>query len=446
MITYDKLNSPLTVFKNGTNDFLDIKTINALDLYANIFTLNDLIEFCSDENFEWKLSNIKRLWKWWISKLIKFIKYLKDNWIINNKNGIASNKNEIDTGAPLTINPNVYQTALNLYSRHISSRTVNALNNIQIYSVRDLFENRSRYIYWSKWIGKSWIKEIENFIVYINENFTLHVGTIKNNGIKDILDDSRLINILNFHSIYELKELKPYIEDISKFSKLRYFNDKDFEILKTLYIESSKSTANEEQTFAETFLSLLNNFSEIDKLILRNRILWNVTLSETWEKLWITRERVRQKQKNIEIIIMDHWNQFMRQNPEVLNKLLNLVNLYKFIFLPQDTKLFDFLWFKEGELALLYLSLKWLDELSWEIIDNKIHCIFWSDIVLTETELRNLYDFVNEKIRKNNDDIDIEELFYECKFDNVFDPKFNSWITIKETQKNENWWNLADEG
>ena len=47
-----------------------------------------------------------------------------------------------------------------------------------------------------------------------------------------------------------------------------------------------------EYSFSETFLSLLNNLSEVDKSIFENRILWSATLSETGEKLWITRERV----------------------------------------------------------------------------------------------------------------------------------------------------------
>lgn len=428
------INTPLTVFKDNSRDFIDRRTINALS-GVNIFTIKELMDYCVDENFEWKLSLVKGLWKSWVSKLKKLIKFLKEDWVFE-ENGVGSEYKNSPR-----IDQKIYQTSLWLYWKHISLRTLNALNNIWIFSIQDLFDNRSKYLYWVKWLGKTWLKEIEKFTFYVNKNFAINEEKAENNSIKDILSDNRLLNILNFHSIYELDQLKPYIEGTSKFDTLRYFNNKDFEILKTLYFENIKSIKNEEQTFSETFLNLLNNFSEVDKVILENRILWNNTLSEIWEKLWITRERVRQKQKSIEIIIMDHWNLFMKQNPEILNKLLNLVNLYKFIFLPQDIKIFDFLWFNESDLALLYLSLKWLDGLTLEIIDNKIYCIFWEDIDLTAMELRNLYDYVNEKIRKNNDDIDIEDLFYECKLDNIFDKKFNKTLTIKETESNIGWCN-----
>ena len=115
----------------------------------------------------------------------------------------------------------------------------------------------------------------------------------------------------------------------------------------------------------------------------------------------------------------------MHQNPEVFNRLANLIHSYTFIFLPQDIKIFDFLWFSDEDFPLLYLTLKWLEGFKWEIIDNSIYCIFSRDINLTGVELTNLYIFINQKIHKNNDDISIDEFFYECKIDDALNINFN---------------------
>jgi hypothetical protein len=416
------INSPLTVFQDDSMDLIDRRTLNALHLNADIFTIKDLVDYCSNNNYEWKLSSIKGLWKWWILKIKNIIWYLVSVGIIHEQN-IESNFDDVI----VEIDEKIYQTSLWLYPKYISLRTLNALNNIWIFSIQDLFKNRNRYLHWAKWLGNIGRKEIEDFIAYVNINFIKNKERLENNNlIENVLEDERLLNILRFHLIDTIDQLTPYIQDRSKFDALRYFNNKDFEVLRDLYFESMKNWGDyKEYSFSETFLSLLNNLSEVDKSIFENRILWSATLSETGEKLWITRERVRQKQKNIESIITNHSNSFMHQNPEVFNRLANLIHSYTFIFLPQDIKIFDFLWFSDEDFPLLYLTLKWLEGFKWEIIDNSIYCIFSRDINLTGVELTNLYIFINQKIHKNNDDISIDEFFYECKIDDALNINFN---------------------
>ena len=88
------INSPLTVFQDDSMDLIDRRTLNALHLNADIFTIKDLVDYCSNNNYEWKLSSIKGLWKWWILKIKNIIWYLVSVGIIHEQN-IESNFDDV---------------------------------------------------------------------------------------------------------------------------------------------------------------------------------------------------------------------------------------------------------------------------------------------------------------------------------------------------------------
>ncbi len=74
--------------------------------------------------------------------------------------------------------------------------------------------------------------------------------------------------------------------------------------------------------------------------------------------------------------------------------------------------------------VMKFLSLKWLEGIKWVILDNNLYTLYQSDIDLDELELNKLFNYINVKLLKNNDDIDIEDFFYESIVDDIFSPNF----------------------
>ena len=412
---------------------LDERTLNSLNNNANIYYVNDLINFCSVSNFENKLLSIKWLWKNWLIKIINLLDLLKSEWIeLLDDEEIDIQKNQID--------PNIYSSNLNLYSSYFSLRTINSLKSVKIYTVSELFENKKIYLKWVRWLWKNWLIEINSFINYINDTFSTTTKNINlEKNISDYIVDERLNKILLFNWINKISELEPYINNKDLFNHLRYLNTEDYSIIKEIF-EKNLWFKKEELNFSIKFINILDNLSSIEKQILEYRILWNLTLTEVWDKVSLTRERVRQKQKYIESIISESSNLFLNQNPDILQKILNIIKIHKYIFLPHDLEIFKFLWFLPEQSNLLFLFLKWISWIKWETIDNKIYCILSSDIMLSWEDLNNIYIYITSRIKNNNDDLNIDELFYELIYDNAINKKViynskRSSVTVSEEKK-----------
>lgn len=393
-------------------EILDQRTLSALNLNANVYTIKDLLIFCANDYYESKLSTIKWIWLNWINRINDLLNYIKS---LDIKLQEINKENQ-----ELIIDKTIYNSNLNLYSSYLSIRTVNALYGVWINNVWDLIKNKDITLKWVRWLWKAWLKEIDNFINYIISNFSWDNSECEvDYNVLDIIKDQRILQVLWFNWIQKISELEKFLESKERFQELRYANNNDYFELKKIYNDIfNKNNKISELTFADTFMAILNNLSEEEKIILNDRILWNNTLIEVWKKLWLTRERVRQKQKIIEKTIQDNSDLFIKQNPELLLKITNTIKIHSCIFLPNELSVFDYLWFTNENTNLLYLFLKWLKWLKWEIINNKIFCIFSDDIDLNSNELSNIYDYVLRRIKNNNDDIPLEDLFYELILDN----------------------------
>lgn len=398
-------------------DMLDQRTINALNCNANIYLVWELLNFCLTGNYERKLSSIKGIWKNGIIRINKLLDTLRNKWIEPHKNELLS---ESYTDNMVKIDSNIYESNLNLYSSYLSVRTINALNRVWINNVAQLFENKGIYLSWISWLWKAWLREINSLSNYIVNNFSVKNVEIEinNMNLSELISNERILQILNFNWIHRVSELEKYINNKEKFLELRYLSNKDYETLKDAYRGVFSSTERK-LSFSDKFINVLENLSEDEKVILNDRILWDKTLVELGEKLWITRERVRQKQKIIEGIIQDNSELIINQNQELLLKIQNTIKIHDYIFLPNEVNLLDYLGFSKENSTLLYLFLKWLNWIKWEDIDNRIYCILKSDNILGSEDLTNIYLYINKKLKNNNDDILMEDLFYELILEGV---------------------------
>lgn len=406
-------------------EMLDQRTINALNLNSNIYTIKDLLVFCSNDYYESKLSSIKWIWSNWIKLINNLLKYINSLDIKLPANNTTNDSNDI------LINQTISDSNLNLYSSYLSPRTVNSLKLVWINKVWDIIRNRDISLRWIHWLWKAGLKEIDNFLNYIINNFSIKSkDTIIDHDLLDIIEDKRIIQVLLFNWIKKISELEKFLENREKFQELRYLNDNDYIWLKKIYDNLFKKE-DKKLTFADNFLNVLDNLSNDEKVIFNDRILWPLTLIEIWNKLWITRERVRQKQKIIENIIQDNSNLFINQNTDLLFKIHSTIKIHNYIFLPNEIKLFDYLWFTENNSNLLYLFLKWINWLKWEVIDNKIFCILNDYNILDSEDLTNIYLYLNKKLKNNNDDILLEDLFYEIILEKILSKKID-YIQFKE--------------
>ena len=413
------INSFLPYKFNGKEIF-DNRTINALER-KKIYTIKDLLLFLENNS----LHGIYWLWKKWISNINNFLSLLKSENIILEKEG---NKGSED----LCIQLDIQDTPLNLFSSFLSLRTINSIEKIWIYSTKQLLENRFYDFKSIKWLGGKWVKEIEYFINHIINDFSISKVTQNKVDIKisEIIKDQRILQILWFNWINNISDLGKYIKNKEDIKNLRYLDNEDFKVIIDSYNNTFREE-NQKETFAEFFFWILDNLKEEEKIILNDRILWNLTLVQVWEKLSLTRERVRQKQKNIEKIIQDNSDLFIKQNNDLLIKIQNNVKLHNYIFLPNEISIFDYLWFIEKDSNLLYFFLKWIKWLKWEIIDNKIYCILNHDNILTSEDLTNIYLYVIKRLKNNNEDILLEDVFYELILEKILSNKID-YINFKE--------------
>lgn len=406
-------------------EMLDQRTINALNLNSNIYTIKDLLVFCSNDYYESKLSSIKWIWSNWIKLINNLLKYINSLDIKLPSNNTTNDTNDI------LINQTISDSNLNLYSSYLSPRTVNSLKLVWINKVWDIIRNKDISLRWIHWLWKAGLKEIDNFLNYIINNFSIKSkDSIIDHDLLDIIEDKRIIQVLLFNWIKKISELEKFLENREKFQELRYLNDNDYISLKKIYDNLYKKEE-KKLTLADNFLNVLNNLSDDEKIIFNERILWSLTLIEVGDKIWITRERVRQKQKIIENIIQDNSNLFINQNTDLLFKIHGTIKVHNYIFLPIEIKLFDYLWFTENNSNLLYLFLKWIDWLKWEAIDNKIFCILTDDNILDSEDLTNIYLYLNKRLKNNNDDILLEDLFYEIILEKILSKKID-YIEFKE--------------
>lgn len=407
-------------YKIDSEEILDNRTIKALER-QEIYTIKDLLLFLENNS----VHEIKWLGKKSISKINIFLSILKNKNIELDHKDNGENKD-------LSIQSDIQDTPLNLFSSFLSLRTINSLEEIWIYSTKQLLKNRFYDFKSTKWIGKKWIKEIEYFINHIINNFSISKVTQNkvDIGISEIIKDQRIIQILWFNWINNLTDLGEYIKDKKDTQKLRYLDNEDLKVIIDSYNNIFREE-NKKETFAEFFFWILDNLKEEEKIILNDRILWNLTLVQVWAKLSLTRERVRQKQKNIEKIIQDNSDLFIKQNEDLLIKIQNNIKLHNYIFLPNEISIFDYLWFIEKDSNLLYFFLKWIKWLKWEIIDNKIYCILNHDNILISEDLTNIYVYVIKRLRNNNEDILLEDIFYELILEKILSKKID-YINFKE--------------
>lgn len=406
-------------------EILDQRTLNALNFNANIYTIKDLLSFCSGDYYESKLSIIKGIWLNGINIINNLLKYIDSKDIKLPIDNVVNDNNEI------VIDKTISDSNLNLYSSYLSIRTVNSLNSVWINNVWDIMKNRDVSLRWVRWLWKTGLKEIDNFLNYIINNFSIKSKeNISDYDLLDIVDDKRIIQVLWFNWINKISEIEKFLESKEKFQELRYLNNNDYILLKEIYNNLFKHEE-KKLTLTDNFLNVLNNLTYDEKIIFNERILWSLTLIEVWNKLWITRERVRQKQKIIEHIIQNNSNLFINQNTDLLFKIHNTIKIHDFVFLPIEIKLFDYLWFTEDNTNLLYLFLKWINWLKWEVIDKKNFCILKDDNILDSEDLTNIYLYLNKKLKNNNDDMSLEDLFYEIIFENILTKKID-YIQFKE--------------
>lgn len=412
------------------NNFLDKRTLNALNYNANIYTVDDLLNFYDDIEEIWT-KTIPWIWDGWIERIGKLIKYLQSLNITPSK---AISKEKEDDDILMSLDKNIYNSDIRLYSSFLSLKTINALKRKWIITVWNLLEKKKINFLSIRWLGEGAARDIQDFIKYITKKHS-------NNSTKpsadeilaNILEDKRLVQLLEFNGVQKISDLKPLLDNQEKFLQLRYVKIEDYHKIKEIYDNVNKTDIGT-NLLADVFMGILNNLSDEDFFILNQRILWGLTLEEAGNKLWITRERVRQKQKQIEKMIQDGADIFLQKNPEILFKIHEIINAHWFIFLPQMVNFFDFLWFSDGSSKILYLFLKWLNWIKGEIINNDFFCVFSDTVNLNANELTNIYKYIEDKLDKNNDDIVLDDLFYELILDDIIN-KNTIQITKKINQK-----------
>lgn len=418
----------LSLEMNGIN-FLDKRTLNALNYNANIYTINDLLNFYDDIGGIW-IKTIPWIWVNWIERIEKLIKYLQSLNIGSSK---AINK-KTEEDVLMNIDKGIYNSDIVLYSSFLSLRTINALKRKWIITVWDLLEKRNMNFLLVRWLWEDGVWDIQDFIKYILKNYSINnARPSTDETLANLLDDKRLVQLLEFNGIQKISDLEPLINKQEKFLQLRYVKIDDYQKLKEIYDNINKKDLGN-NLFADVFMRILKNLSNEDAFILNQRILWNLTLEEVGNKLWITRERARQKQKQVERIIQEGADIFLQKNPEISLKIDEIINTHWFILLPQMVNFFDFLWFTDDSSKILYLFLKWLDWIKGEIINNDFFCIFSDTINLNANELTNIYKYVEDRLDKNNDDIVLDDLFYELILDDVIN-KNTIQVTKKINQK-----------
>lgn len=402
-----------------SENLLSRRIINVLS-GQDIFTIWDFINYFWS-TYGQKIKSLRGIWNDSTEKLNRFIELLINKWFDFSKNTTISNDNGLYNG--LGISEKLLKTWLIAFPSILSKRTLNALEKSWITTVAQLFE---KYDFINtetvEWLWKIWYAEIEELTRDIKKRGNWEKKWSDDLIIKDLLDDNRLINILNYNLIFKIGDLKDYIIWAKDWSNLRYLKDEDIQVLSDIYFHHHSDSNVATASVAETFLGC---FTPEDKQIIIDRIIEDKNLEEIGISLGITRERVRQKQKDIEKRIIELWKSLLEEDNSVYNKIHNIIRDYNFILLPKQTYLFDFLWFSPNESSILYLLLSWLKWLHGEFLEKwKLFIIYPSEYLLSGDQARDLYYFTMHRLLRNNSDLNIEELVYEYLLEEKQSEKF----------------------
>lgn len=319
--------------------------------------------------------------------------------------------NEISTSQ--VIPEEILSMRLEACWKYLSLRTRRALAKAKIQTVSWLYEldlsnKRSLSI---GWLGAKWIQEIRT----LKENIQNDNNTKENKKVplKDFIDDNKLLNKLSFNLISNIEDLSRYFHPDSEWpEELKFINEDEQNLLKTIYNEqvSKKKWERTPDLFAQV---LTFNLSDRDKVILKGRFYEDKTLEEMWSQLWITRERVRQKEKGLLADFEKIGKEFLLNNQELYEKFMQVMNTYGVLTLPKDIHLLEFLGFNQEDQELAYYSLKWVNNIRWEMIEyKKIYILFLEGTQLSSDEIVKLHIYLQDKLKKNNEDIKIEDIYY----------------------------------
>lgn len=373
---------------------LSIMGLTTIDQFAKHFWVQ----------FSWKIEGLRWVWSKSSSKLYVFIKYLEAEGF----GFYDENPSDID----ILLSEDTRRMKLIAYSSILSRRTNNALMKCWIQVVNDLYLNADRISpNLMAWLGKKWFDEICKLKKFLSESTTDKILNTQVE-ISDFFTDKKISGILTYNLITRMDQLSEYVNWQKNWSDLRYLNDEDIPFLTETYRKYSFTPKSNKGTLADLFIT---NFSDPDKLIINKRILWDATLEELWEEMNLTRERIRQKQKEIEERIAKLWCSIIENDRAIFSKILQIVDDYNFVLLPKDIRVFDFLWFQQEDSAMIFLILRGLTWISWNFLEksNKVCVLNSSCILLNWADLRDIYEFILQRLERNNDDISIDDLAYE---------------------------------
>ena len=418
---------PSDFLEKYTDHLLSRRIINVLN-WIDIYTIGDFVRYF----WEWhdiKIQSQRWIWNDSAEKLRNFIVFLKSKWFIFSENPPEENLDITNSNYP-NISENFIWMKLIAFPSILSKRTINALSNAWIILVSDIFDKLWRIS--AMMIDGLWKKgysEIDQLIRYLKDQSLPMRHQSEDIDLKTIIEDHRLINVLNYNLITKVSHLWPYVTGVHDWGDLRYIKDEDIVLLINIHKKHNFATVERKQTIADTFLS---NFSDIDKIIIQERILGEMNLEQLWVKLWLTRERVRQKQKDIEARIAEIWKSIIENDERLENNIKSIISNYWFILLPKHSYLFDFLWFSEQDFPLLFLMLSSLKDLRWDYLEKyRLYAVFSSTINLSGDTLRDIYYFLMKRLEKNNEDLSIDDLAYEYLLE-------DDTIKINQVKENKN--------
>jgi hypothetical protein len=312
----------------------------------------------------------------------------------------------------------------------LSKRTTNALSKIWIEIVSDVFDKIGKISSMMiDWLWKKGYAEIDQLIRYLKDQSLPMEHKMQDIDLLSLIEDLRLVNVLKYNLITKVSHLSEYVSGVNDWGNIRYIKDEDTVLLIDIYTKYNVPKIQKKQTIADAFLG---HFSDIDKDIIQERILGEMSLEQMWMKLWLTRERVRQKQKDIENRIAEIGKSVIESDEHLSKNITSIVNNYWFILLPKQSYLFDFLWFSEQDFPLLFLMLSWLNGLRGEYLEKyRLYTVFSHSVPLSWDSLRDIYNFLMKRLEKNNEDLNIDDIAYEY----ILDDKVDNAKQIKITSK-----------
>lgn len=388
-------------------DNLSRRTLNTLAL-MEINTVNELFER-ENEYLYWFV-------KWLGKKSKEEVISFKNELLEQGKEKSGKLLNTLDDNSETRaemLDKKVLTHRLEMYWKDLSQRTIKALNRAKIETIWDLLASSDirELVRGIRWLGREWLSEIRDLVTKTRKS-DLSPQLEQNTSLNEIITDKKILDKLSFNLINNIQDLWRYFELSPQWDELKFINQDEIIYLRTVYEKYGQKEQFKETP--ERFLDLLMfNLTDRDRSILNERCYKDTTLVEMWSKLGITRERVRQLEKALMLRFEKIGKKYLVNDQDLYGKFMNLIEIHKALMLPKDIHLLDFLWFKEEDCILAFNSLKWIEGLRWEEIEHKkLYILFpdktqlsWNDLILLNT-------YVRRKLKWNNDDIKIEDIYY----------------------------------